>query len=252
MAFAQWDNILMGQVTSKGGFPVAVRRRALIACARHCCLCQKFCGTKIECDHIVPRERGGDDVFNNCIPLCFDCHAEVHNYNERHPRGTRYTPTELRKRREIWYRKVRTGQLSSTQPSEADRRTLQDLLTLVPSNGTIGWLRTFHFGGSFDNSDLDDLRKYLDHRNGPDHEFLDPEIEKLRIDFRKVSRRFLTYKAGNTWLIRDTDRIGVPIEWEVEQHDRWVKTIDRLNDLADSICESYDRLVRIARKKLEG
>jgi hypothetical protein len=55
-------------------FPPEVAEQALLACARYCCLCHKFCGNKIETHHIV---QGGGDTFENCIPLCFDCHAEV-------------------------------------------------------------------------------------------------------------------------------------------------------------------------------
>ncbi|HEY1937090.1 MAG TPA: HNH endonuclease [Candidatus Angelobacter sp.] len=47
--------------------------KALISCGRHCCLCHKFCGTNIELHHIVPESKGGLDVLDNAIPLCFDC-----------------------------------------------------------------------------------------------------------------------------------------------------------------------------------
>ena len=30
---------------------------------------------------------GGDNSVDNCIPLCFNCHAEVKSYNPKHPKG---------------------------------------------------------------------------------------------------------------------------------------------------------------------
>jgi hypothetical protein len=34
------------------GFPDKIREEALVRSGRHCCLCHKFCGTKIEAHHI--------------------------------------------------------------------------------------------------------------------------------------------------------------------------------------------------------
>jgi 5-methylcytosine-specific restriction endonuclease McrA len=37
------------------------------------------CGFRAEhCHHLYPRYRGGDDVLENLIPLCADCHRKVH------------------------------------------------------------------------------------------------------------------------------------------------------------------------------
>lgn len=47
---------------------------ALVASGRCCCICHKFCGVRIETHHIRPVSKGGDDTFENCIPLCFEAH----------------------------------------------------------------------------------------------------------------------------------------------------------------------------------
>ena len=59
------------------GFSKEVRDQALLACKRHCVLCECDKGVNIECHHIIPHADGGDDTFDNCIPLCFDCHSIV-------------------------------------------------------------------------------------------------------------------------------------------------------------------------------
>src|SRR5436190_20262496 len=74
----------------------------LAACHRRCCVCHRFCGVTMELDHMIPRAEGGRDDIANAIPLCFDCHAEVHAYNDKHPRGRKFQPEELRKHREQW------------------------------------------------------------------------------------------------------------------------------------------------------
>jgi hypothetical protein len=71
-------------------------------CHRRCCICHRFCGVKMETDHIDPKAASNDDSIDNAIPLCFDCHAEIHSYNDKHARGRKYTPGELRRHRDQW------------------------------------------------------------------------------------------------------------------------------------------------------
>jgi hypothetical protein len=88
------------------GFSSDIVEKALVASNRCCCICHKSCGTKIELHHIVQKADDGDDIFENCIPLCFDCHAEVASYNPHHPKGRKFTKGELIKHRDTWYAKV--------------------------------------------------------------------------------------------------------------------------------------------------
>jgi len=74
----------------------------LAKCRRRCCICYRFCGTKIETDHIEQRATSHDDTIENAIPVCFECHAEIHAYNPEHPRGRKFTADELRKHKAQW------------------------------------------------------------------------------------------------------------------------------------------------------
>jgi hypothetical protein len=56
----------------------------------------------METDHMQPVDEGGRDDIDNAIPVCFECHAEIHSYNVRHPRGRRFQPAELRFHKEQW------------------------------------------------------------------------------------------------------------------------------------------------------
>lgn len=80
-----------------------VRNKVLLWSDRHCCLCKKACGINIEVHHLVPEEQEGGDDIDNAIPLCFDCHGSVQHYNPKHPKGNKYKPDELKKRREQVY-----------------------------------------------------------------------------------------------------------------------------------------------------
>ena len=85
------------------GFPKDVKERAAVACNRSCCLCHQFKGLKLEFHHIKQRADGGEDTFENCIPLCFDCHGDMGGVNPRHPKGNAYSERELRMHRDKWY-----------------------------------------------------------------------------------------------------------------------------------------------------
>ncbi len=74
----------------------------LVRCHRRCCICHRFCGVKIETDHLLPTDEGGTDDIDNAIPVCFECHADIHSYNDRHPRGRKFQPAELRSHRDQW------------------------------------------------------------------------------------------------------------------------------------------------------
>ena len=84
------------------GFKQTEVNTLLAHCHRRCCVCHRFCGIKIEIHHIQPLEDGGDDSIDNAIPLCFECHAEVQLYNDKHPRGRKFRPEELREHKELW------------------------------------------------------------------------------------------------------------------------------------------------------
>jgi hypothetical protein len=94
----------------------------LVACHRRCCICHRFCGVKIEVDHIEPASAPTSGGVGNAIPLCFECHAEVHHYNPKHPKGRKFTPGELRRHKDQWLGLCREHPemfVASQQPAEA-------------------------------------------------------------------------------------------------------------------------------------
>jgi len=84
-------------------FSAADVEALLVACHRRCCVCHRFCGVKMEIDHIIPLGEGGPSTRENGIPVCFECHAEIHSYNVDHPRGRKFRAEELRKHRDQWF-----------------------------------------------------------------------------------------------------------------------------------------------------
>lgn len=63
----------------------------------------------MEVHHIKAHADGGNDTFDNAIPLCFDCHAEVRQYDSKHPKGIKFSEKELIQHRDNWYQKCNRG-----------------------------------------------------------------------------------------------------------------------------------------------
>jgi hypothetical protein len=76
--------------------------------------------------------RCGDDSFENCIPFCFDCHAEVEHYNDQHPRGRKFSESELRKHRDTWFSKVKEMNTLAPLPSDSPQ-----VIQAVSGNGNM-------------------------------------------------------------------------------------------------------------------
>lgn len=53
-------------------FSESIKNKAMVSCGRKCCICHKFCGNNMEIHHIKAKADGGEDTFENAIPLCFD------------------------------------------------------------------------------------------------------------------------------------------------------------------------------------
>lgn len=87
-------------------FSEETRIKALVSCGRRCCICHKFCGNNMEIHHIKAKADDGSDDFENAIPLCFDFHAEVRQYDSKHPKGIKFTEKELIIHRDNWYKKM--------------------------------------------------------------------------------------------------------------------------------------------------
>jgi hypothetical protein len=139
----------------------------------------------MELNHIVQASSGGEWTLDNAIPLCFDCHAEVGHYNVQHPKGLKFTATELKKHRDNWYSKVESsGGISvSEEHRELDRKLFRRIAEVLPADGTMLRLSEFDIEGLFKFDDVStDFWRMLDLNRRPDIEFLDEDLETQRVE----------------------------------------------------------------------
>lgn len=160
-------------------FSPKIKEQILVESARHCCVCHKSKGLKIEVHHIIPQEKGGKDTYENAISLCFDCHADAGHYYAKHPKGLKLSPSELKKHKDSWLDLVRKNNIET--PFEL-------LIELIVTNKE----------ATFEPEFIEKIIKYQD-RN---------EFKKLqrmlKIDYRKTLEQA---KTGNIFFDSLTNKI---------------------------------------------
>lgn len=141
------------------GFSDKVQAEALAACERRCCICHKFCGTKMALHHITQKAYGGDDSFENCIPLCLDCHEDMGKADPNHSTGKHYTERELRLHRDNWYESVRNAREGIKEVTKEDIEKLFTNEVVVLDGGRAGVSNDVNVDGM--TKALDELAKHL-------------------------------------------------------------------------------------------
>ncbi|MFB5599869.1 MAG: HNH endonuclease [Nitrososphaeraceae archaeon] len=135
------------------GFDQKQLRNLLASCHRRCCICHRFCGIKIEIDHIKPSSEGGDENIENAIPLCFECHAELHLYNDNYPLGRKYRYDELKLHKEQWLEVCKNKPNETFQEmSRSDSGPLSSLLSELEYNHIICGIPILYASKEFQNT----------------------------------------------------------------------------------------------------
>lgn len=212
----------------------------------------------MQCHHITPQSDGGDDTFENCIPLCLECHGEVMAYNPKHPIGKMYTPEELKRRRDEWYESVTNAPTAvlDQRHMEIDRQLLARLRQRLPPQCA----KAFFCDQSYRENFPRLVPALLQHLSAfgieVESEFLDPTLEALFAEFRSSVDEMLK-KSG----IAQADTIdeqslkfseNYPSN-PSERHkyvQRRGKLVRRVEAAARSVYQAYANLVRECRRKL--
>ncbi len=233
-------------------FPPAVKDHALVACGRHCCICHRFCGLKIEIHHIKPKASGGPDTFENASPLCFDCHADMRTYDAKHPKGTKYSESELKTFRDNWYEKVRNSSgVVSSNTLDTDKEIYRKLLEILPWNGSLSFISENNFAGfSFRVDNLNQLTAFQYLCGNPAFEFIDADLESLKAELLNKINHFQRLIGYNTFPTSNMGFNHVPPEWEVENPTHFYSVVNEVHQSAQSIISTYHQLTRSGTRKL--
>ncbi len=231
-------------------FPPNVKEDALVACGRHCCLCHIFSGQRMEVHHIKQESDGGPNTFDNAIPLCLNCHAEVKAYDPHHPVGNRYTESELIRQRDNWYSKVRSSGALISNPDtlEIDRKTYRKLAEYLPRN-IMHLFRDIDLSwSSFKNGQLDNVEYFPDFVEDPAYEYLDADIDAAKVSLARSIKKFTSDSIP--YLHNDGEYVMIPRDWEFDLPDKYYEAAELLNKDTTEIWNKYCDYIRLCRRKL--
>lgn len=202
------------------------------------------------------RSNNGED---NLAFLCLEHHSLYDTVSSQH-KGYRLEETKIHRNR-LYDLITQDGHLpgSALSPDSrnTDRQTLSKLMDRLPNNGSIAFIRTFDFDNRYQYNSLSDFHYFVEDTNGPEHEFLDPDLEKLRQTLRIAIGTFLRQVASNTFVCEHPPSETFENSWH--QIDRefalrdpkaYRSAIDFMNTAADELIEAYDVLIRAARRNL--
>lgn len=221
--------------------------------ARRCPICFFYEGIRTEQKGQIAHldQDPSNSALDNLCFLCLRHHSEYDSKTSQHKNYTQAEVKDLRKR--LYEAVERDEHLGGDQLSSvpADRATFEDFKKVVPSNGTIRFMREYDFGGIIDWKALQDIDRFYYDRNGPDHTFLDERLESARLAFRECCKNFLSYASTNTSPLNTPGFVKVPDELEQKNPEKYWEIVKHLNSVADDLVESYDALVTAARTKLQ-
>lgn len=239
---------------SRTRIPPAVETAVLANSARRCALCFHLEGDLREKLGQIGHLDGNpnNSAEDNLAFMCLKHHSLFDSTTSQHKN---YTMPEVKAARAKLYDLVSQGNHLSpatAQPylqAEVDKKILRNLLEIMPSNGSIRFVRENSFADSFDWERLKDIEVFFYDRDGPEHEFLDSELEAARRKLHKECDALLDMLSMNTWRTEKGFQ-SVPDEWEWENPKRLKETLDMFKTARKAVCSTYDELVRLARKKL--
>jgi hypothetical protein len=245
------ENIL-SLLDSIAMFPPDVKEKAMVACGRRCCLCRKYCGVGMECHHITPEAVGGSGSYDNCIPLCFDCHAEVGHYTNSHPKGIKFSPNELQGHRDRWYKMIQTG-LADSAPRDhvgMDRKMFVRIARILGGSKAMLHFKTHEYGGPYRVEREEGVREFWHFFDLPECQFFDLCMEAALSDLKAAVNHYHNVRVNRVW--NESHGIAaVPQEWRYQNPERFDEARQVMNQASQKVWEAYCRLVSEGRRTLQ-
>jgi hypothetical protein len=175
------------------------------------------------------------------------------SYDDKHPKGTKYRPDELRLHRDSWTAKAGAAQPANytDEHRKLDQSLFKRILRLLPWNGSIGFISTNNFAGfSFDLRALCELEEFDVRKEDPGWEFIDTTLEIIRATLAQHIRSFLGLLRQNSFPINIPNHCSVPEEWETERPEHFARVVNDIHEAASQCVASYKALIREGRHRL--
>lgn len=141
-----------------------------------------------------------------------------------------------------------TEQSNNLNPDETLFRKCVDLLTCDGESFSILHERTFN--QPFDNSDFDDLKKFMTVCNeNACYTFSNEELERLKQELNDAIYSFIDRFMAETFIESDNTR-KVPLEKKINDRELYDRIVSQLHSDADNVINKYDNFIQEGRQIL--
>jgi len=128
---------------------------------------------------------------------------------------------------------------------EHDLNVYKKILEILPSNGSILFIRQHDFGASFEVDQLQDFYNFLEYSLRPEIRFIGKKLERLRKKLVDNTSVFNSYLGTHTWRLTSSNsrinKMKDPDEFSSDEE--YSKEKEKINELSALVCQSYDDLV---------
>ena len=171
----------------------------------------------------------------------------THQYNER--LEDHKAELELQLKRAIM--EMEASYRDAVDQKEADKALFRTFLDHLKSDTKLEFLKNHVPPNPIPNKLFSMFDEFLAKWTDAEYSFLDEDIEAKRKAILLYISEYLDYVAHNTWRLKDNPHYNsVPAEWEDSQPERYVKTTDTMQQLADEAVKSYGEMIRVGKAKL--
>lgn len=133
-----------------------------------------------------------------------------------------------------------------------DSNLLKEIKKLLYGTERISYMRQHDFASPFSQDFIDPLMDYWhESDNNPEFVFLDSELNDLKKKLDHNISEFITTLSFETFdLDVNPNFRAVPKEWREEQPERFKRVVNKANNHATKVVETYTELIQVARKKM--
>jgi hypothetical protein len=176
----------------------------------------------------------------------------MQSYDDKHPKGTKYRPEELRLHRDRWFDKVSGARPTdyTEEHRDLDRALFRRIFALLTRDGPIAFLSNHHFAAPFEYGVLGRFQEFDATNEDPSWEFLDPTLDATRATLAHNVHGFLSVLSRQTFTNPD-GRYSVAHEWKHQnQGERYYEALEQIESAAATCVDSYNALLRESRHRL--
>jgi hypothetical protein len=177
----------------------------------------------------------------------------MRSYDNLHPKGTKYSKSELFSHRDNWYNKIKLNALSSPREAhiQADTIVAKKILRALPWDPAIKILTEHDFLSPFLAAHIQPIVEFDCERDNPEFEFFDSDLEAGRAELISAIWKFRELSIiYNFPLGPSLDLLGLPKEFETFDRKPRHECAQELNTAGRNVGEVYKKFIRTLRLKI--